>query len=402
MDSGRRLPRKILHIIDSEGFFGAEVMLLNLAGEQVRQGLEPTIASIGVPSIEEKDLERKVRDRGLNIRKIRMRAGPNFSGAFKLLKWAVRENFELLHSHGYKGNILFGLMPKKWRRLPLVSTLHGYTSTNTFSKIRLYEWLDERSLKFIDAVVLVSEGMARHSRLERARGIDFQVVPNGIPRIEEVDWKILSDSRVAFGGVDINDFCRNGFTIGSIGRLSAEKGYQHLIEALHLLVRKGIDARLVIIGEGCERPQLEGLASRLKLSERVSLPGYRDQAWQYLRYFNAFAISSLTEGLPITLLEAMQARVPIVATRVGGIPEALIHGKSGLLVDPGRSQPLAEALLVLYKNKDLARRLAEIAGREVDSRFSARTMAQGYLRVYEQVFERSRSKGNPKMEASRL
>lgn len=151
---------KILHIIDSGGLYGAEIMLLSLAEEQVGQGLEPIIASIGEPGIKEKPLEIEAKKRGLRVKRFRMRPGPNFLGAVEILRFARQEGCELLHSHGYKGNILFGLLPRCMRQIPLIGSLHGYTSTTGFNKMRVYEWLDSLSLRFLDQVVLVNGGYA--------------------------------------------------------------------------------------------------------------------------------------------------------------------------------------------------------------------------------------------------
>ena len=239
---------KILHIIDSGGLYGAEIMLLNLVAEQIKMGLKPTIASIGEKGIAEKPIEAEALQRGFAVRKFRMMAGPNLRGAFEVLRFAKSGGYDLLHSHGYKGNIFFGLMPRSIRRLPLVSTLHGYTSTNGFSRMWIYEWLDALSLKFIDRVVLVSKGMLNHPRLRGLSGIEFQVVNNGILlSSDSLDIQSANLINQPFNGLDKNiiEFCQQGFIIGTIGRLSAEKGYDYLIRALHLLVQQGVDARLV-------------------------------------------------------------------------------------------------------------------------------------------------------------
>ena len=104
---------RVLHIIDSGGMYGAEVMLLNLVEEQIRQGLKPVIASIGDNQTGEKPLEIEAHKRGFPLKIFRMRPGPNFIGAWKILNYAKSIDCNLLHSHGYKGNILFGFLPKK-------------------------------------------------------------------------------------------------------------------------------------------------------------------------------------------------------------------------------------------------------------------------------------------------
>jgi glycosyltransferase involved in cell wall biosynthesis len=166
---------------------------------------------------------------------------------------------------------------------------------------------------------------------------------------------------------------------------TTEKGYGYSIKALALLLDEGIDARLIIIGEGYERDYLEGLVARFKLTDRVILPGYREDAKKYLPYFNVFVISSLTEGLPVTLLKAMQAGVPIVSTRVGDVPEVLDNGKAGILVDTPSSQDLADAIKKLISFPELGERMAEKAKTIVKQNYSSQNMATQYLNIYRAV-----------------
>lgn len=385
---------KILHVIDSGGLYGAEVMLLNLVGEQLKIGLAPTIASIGEEGIETKELEEEGVRRGYDIRKFRMKPGPSLRGIMKVLKFARENHFDLLHSHGYKGNILLGFMPKGIRKIPLVSTLHGWTSTTGLTKMHIYEWLDVRSLRHIDAVVLVNKKMMSSPKLRNRKGINYIVINNGIPSADSnprSDFPDLSLSPNSNLDGSILSFCQEGFTIGTIGRLSKEKGYTYLIDALHLLMRDNMDARLVIIGEGGERASLEVQIARRGLNDRVLLAGYQEDAKQYIPYFKIYAIPSLTEGLPITLLEAMQAKVPVVASEVGGIPEVLLNGQAGLLVRPGEPDHLAEAISIIYHNSIVtedgrhADEMTEVAYHRVTNHYGSKAMARGYLDLYRQV-----------------
>ena len=300
-----------MHIIDSGGLYGAEVMLLNLVAEQVKLRLEPVIASIGDKGIDTKPLEAEAERRGFPVQKFRMHPGPNIAGAFEILRYAWRGGFDILHSHGYKGNILFGFMPRAVRKVAMISTLHGWTSTNGLSKMRVYEWLDAHSLKFIDAVVLVNKGMLHSPRLINIRGVNFQVVNNGIP-ISSCS-SILSQANLTnqpFNNLykKVVDFSQGGFILGTIGRLSSEKGFLYLIDAVKQARTSFDDIRLVIIGEGEDRKLIEEKIIECKLEKHVMMPGYIKEAKHYLKLFNAYVISSLTEGLPISLLEAMEAR----------------------------------------------------------------------------------------------
>ncbi len=372
---------KILHVIDSEGLYGAEVMLLNLVDGQVRSGMYPTILSIGDMGVGEKALEKEARRRGYVVWSVRMRRGPNFLEALRIVAAARRDAVDIIHSHGYKSNILFGFMPRAIRGIPVIATLHGWTTTEGLSRMRLYEWLDAVSLRFVDAVVLVHQDMLRKKRKGILKRIKLHVVNNGIP----VDELPLLAGETNNLDKAIIEFCKGGYTIGSIGRISTEKGYRNLIQALGRLSKEVKDARVLIIGEGPERKALENMAKELGLFERVMMPGYRNDARDYLPYFNVFVLPSLTEGLPITILEAMNVGIPIVSTRVGGVPDVLDYGKGGLLVDRSNAEEIAKGILKLHREPELGRSLGEWAQAEVRKRYLSEQMVARYNEIYKAV-----------------
>jgi len=125
---------KVLHLIDSGGFYGAEAVLIELAKEQRKQNLDAHICSIGTHHDGEKSIETIARSNDIPVHTFRMRAGPNMMGAFKILSFAKNEKFDVLHSHGYKANILFGLMPEFIRQIHMLVTLHGWTSVKPWTK----------------------------------------------------------------------------------------------------------------------------------------------------------------------------------------------------------------------------------------------------------------------------
>jgi glycosyltransferase involved in cell wall biosynthesis len=367
---------KVLHVIDSAGLYGAEMVVLSLMEEQLRGGMEPVLGSIGEKRIAEKAIEREAQHRGLSCVSFRMRNGPNLLGALRLLQFAKKVKVDLIHSHGYKADILMASIPRGRRGLPVVATLHGWTSTRPFSKLWLYEWLDRKSLMLLDAVVVVNETMlGRLTRRVRQRA---KVVPNGIAPLP----KGLEEREPAN---EIASFCGSGFVVGTIGRLSTEKGYGALVEAVHLLRTLGVMAKLVILGEGPERKRLEALIEELGMKREILLPGYLENARRYLPKFNVLVLSSVTEGLPIVLLEAMEAGIPVVATQVGGIPEALEHGNAGVLVSRSDREPLAEGIRFVHDNPQSAANLAKRAQTVVREKYSMERTASLYQQVYEQL-----------------
>ncbi|BCS97098.1 glycosyl transferase [Desulfoluna limicola] len=369
---------RVAHLIDSGGLYGAEVMLLSLVEEQVKMGIQPVIASIGDKKSGEKPLEKEARRRGVSVRRFEMTPGPNLLGAMRLIRFILTEGIDLIHSHGYKGNILLGFLPLSLRRVPMLTTIHGYTGSGGLNRMSLYESLDRFSHRFLDKTVLVNEKMRELPFFTKPARKGLAVINNGISLNNEGP---LADPQGRIGQID--RFCRNGVAIGSIGRLSREKGFGDMIEALGILLESGVDARLVIIGEGTERQSLESQVARKGLTDRVLMPGYISDGKHLIPFFDFYVIASLTEGLPITLLEAMQARVPIVATSVGGIPQVIRHKKEGLLVDPKDPGQMAKAVFWAMGHPEARAEMIRRAARRVASEYSAAKMADEYMTLYD-------------------
>ena len=384
---------KVLHIIDSEGLYGAEIMLLSLIEEQIKIGIEPCIVSIGEPNCGEKDIEKAAHESGYPVKKIRFKPGPNYLGALKLLRRSIHEGFDLLHSHGYKGDILFGFIPKKIRKIPLVTTLHGWTSTEFFSKMNIYKCLDKLALNFIDAVVLVNKGMMPKLNLKNICNTHYYIVNNGLP-MNFNSQTVLQDESIKEKQSLLFEFCKQGFIIGSIGRLSKEKGYEYLIRSLNQLRGKYKDIKLVFIGEGNQKSSLEKLIYKYHLTDYVFFAGYCKNAKKYFSLFDVYVLSSITEGLPMTLLEAMSAKVPIVATNVGGVPNVICDKKEGFIIESRNPENITEAVEKIYLNKTLAENFINNAYKKVTSSFSSNKMAQEYSNIYNKLLniDRNRNK----------
>lgn len=369
---------KILHVIDSGGLYGAEVVLLHLVTEQMRMGLQAEIASIGTPGLAEKPFETMAIEQGAVVHKFRMRNGPNFAGGLRIARFARQAGFALLHTHGYKGNILLGFLPRALRP-PMVSTLHGWTSVERYSKMSVYQWLDRQSLRRMDAVALVNPCMRNHPGLRHVHTIRLHVVNNGIPLDDGAQRAEVAPA--------IQAFCRDHFVIGAICRFSPEKGVIHLVNAFALLRKRHRQARLLLIGDGPQRGLIEQRIQRAGLHRDVLLTGYLSAAPRYLSLLDTLVLPSLTEGLPITLLEAMRAGVPVVATAVGGIPQVLRQEVSGLLAPPGNAVMLANAIDRLLQTPALGEALAKEARRDFRARYTSERMADSYRRLYEKILQ---------------
>jgi glycosyltransferase involved in cell wall biosynthesis len=173
--------------------------------------------------------------------------------------------------------------------------------------------------------------------------------------------------------------------VGNVAALVPHKGQRHLIEAAALTVRQVPDARFVIAGEGELRPTLERVIREHHLEKHVLLAGFRPDVLSLHKAFDIFVMSSITEGLGTSLLDAMAAGKPIVATATGGIPEVVVDGQTGLLVPPRDHQAMASAIVRLLKDPVLRDRLGAAGLARARQRFSAERMLKDTIRVYQRV-----------------
>ncbi len=376
------MPIKVLHLIDSGGLYGAEMMLLNLVEEQVKSGLNPLILSAGTPRVKEKPLESEARKRGLPVKTFHMKAGINPYKALQIIKFANKEGFNIMHSHGYKFNILIGMMPKFIKKIPLITTLHGYTGVRGFSKLRAYQMLERILLGYLDGVIYVSHEIKKTPILKGFSAKKEAVILNGINASKIISS--ASDNKT----VSIQDFFPdehgngNCIYIGAIGRLSQEKGFDLLIDAFRELVISHPDLRLIIIGEGSLRSQLEHKISAYDLQNKIKLPGFISPVYRLMKDLDGLVMPSYTEGLPITLLEACILKLPIVASRVGSIEEVLRGYESSIVVSPGDVNQIKKSvkkLIIDENNKEVG------VGSWSSAAFDPELMTKKYEKFYSQL-----------------
>jgi glycosyltransferase involved in cell wall biosynthesis len=231
----------------------------------------------------------------------------------------------------------------------------------------------------MDAVIVVSETIRK--QITACRLLPESKVFcifNGInaePFIGKDDKK-MSALKEAIGLTEVD------FVIGTVARLVWFKGLQTLISALPNVLATCQQTRLLIVGDGPLRQELEQQSRQLGIHERVFFLGEREDVSDLLTLLDVFVLPSVSEGMPITILEAMAAAKPIVATRVGGIPDTVSEGQTALLVEPKDANALAEAIIRLYQNHDLRISMGK-AGRElVLSDFTSEKMVERTVHLY--------------------
>jgi len=372
---------RILHLIHSEGVYGAELILLYLAREQQQRGHEPFVGSIRDPGTHQTPFEALAHCRGLPVVPIRIAPRPTPRVVRSLLRTVRDVAPDVLHSHGYKPNILLGLLPRRLRG-PMLTTLHGWTGAPAFSALWLYERLDRLSLRRIDSVVVVTRSMLELRALQSVPPSRRHVIENGIPP-REVRLADLAARGVAPLPEGLLEFTTRQPTLIAIGRLSPEKGFMLLLEAFARARSQSAQThQLLIVGEGSERDVLERRIATLGLSDVVRVPGYVDGADRLLAGAAGFVMSSFTEGMPLVLLEAMQWRMPILATTVGAIPGLLDEGRCGRLVAPNDLAALTHGLQSLMSRDSSSGEAIASACQAASGRYASARMATEYLAAY--------------------
>jgi len=310
---------------------------------------------------------------GIEVEVVEERSAFDRQSVAALRRIVQRRDPDVLQTHAVKSHFLLRVSGLA-RRKPWVAFHHGYTFQDV--RMRVYNLLDRWSLRAPARVVTMSQAFARQLA---ARGVPperITVLHNAI----EPDW-------LTHGSVT-REQARRDLGIGShrplvvaVGRLSREKAFECLLEAVANLH----DALLLIVGDGPERTNLERQAAGLGLRDQVRMVGQIREVRPFYAAADVVAISSVTEGSPNVLLEAMAARVPVVATAVGGIPEIVRHEESALLVRPGDPESLASALARTIADRSEAEVRVRRAGELIRQRHSPQVRARRLVELYSEL-----------------
>ena len=363
-------PLRVALLLESDGPGGAETMLLNLGEELRRRGHE--VLPLG-PADKTGWLAAQFRERGFAPESYLQRRALDPACARQITEILRSHGIQVAHSHEF-GMGVYGSVAARRTGSRHIITMHGgrYYAERRRRRSAL-RWAVRRSA----ALVAVSEATARDLRTTlRLPEDEVKVVHNGIP-FREGNRSSLRDEL----GLSSNDLL-----LVAVGNLYPVKGHAVLLRALGELYRSGslasVPWRLAIAGRGEEEEKLRALAANEGIAERVTLLGFRGDVPDILAAADVFVMPSLSEGLPLALVEAMAAGLPVVVSEVGGVPEVAVAGQEAILVPPGDPARLAEGLAELLLDPRARAALGAAARSRAVRDFSVSTMCEAYERLY--------------------
>jgi glycosyltransferase involved in cell wall biosynthesis len=355
-DSTDARPLSIVHTLSSLNIGGMEQVVLRLAMAQKAAGHR-----VGILALRGGPLEQEAVRHDLQM--CVLRSGLMMRGLLAVRYFrSVRP--DVIHVHN-PTSLHYAVLSRLVARPALVLTVHGETHARRGSAL---EW------RLVKAVAVVSHAALRTLRLPCDPG-KFTVIHNGIAP-SNVTLEIREAARADLGVGDR--------VVGTIvARLNGRKGHATLLNSVSLLRDAGVSPLMLVVGDGPERGAIEQQAQQLGLDAgHVRFLGARSDVDRILSAADFFVLPSDTEGLPLSVLEAMAHGLPIVASRVGGIPEIIENVDQGLLVPPGDPAALSEAIRRVVEDPALRRNLASAARSRVNTEFSIANTLENYDRLY--------------------
>ena len=329
-------------------------------------------------------LRQKAEAWGAQLLSVPDRGPWDWKVAARLLEICRRERVAVWHGHDYKSNAI-GLLLRPFWPMRLVTTVHGWVRQTR--RTPLYYGIDRLCLPRYERVICVSEDLVGRCLATGVRAERCVLVENAIDTDRFTRRHSTGEAKARLGLDPRRPL------VGAVGRLSPEKGFDVLIDAVDRLLAGGHDLDLAIVGEGDDRSRLEARIAASRLGGRVSLLGFRADTADLYEAMDVFALSSYREGLPNVVLEALALEVPVVATRIAGVPRLIHDEANGLLVESGSADELAGAIGRLLEDEGLRRRLAR-AGREtVEARYSFAVRMKTIAAMYDDLLGRAAAPG---------
>lgn len=362
----------LLQVRSSAGLYGADRVVLMLNKALAARGERSRLLSINNYRMTHQALHEEARAQGqsCSLLACRGRVDPQTSTA--LAAHILHARPTLVHAHDYK-SAFYAWLASRRQPAALVATLHGWVESS--GSMRVYNRLELALLRRFDAVVVVTS-----QQVER-------LLTAGISRdrIHQVDNGIQCAATVAADRPRLRrdlQLAPTDIVFAAVGRLAPEKNLPALLDQFAMVSARCTDARLLVVGDGPQRSALEARARQLDIAGKVRFTGVRTDMQRIYPVVDCLVLPSLSEGLPLVLLEAMGFQIPVIATAVGDIPRVLVQSDHGQVLPVGDDDALQRAMQFAA---DHPRRRDARARDYVHARHTADAMADRYLAVYDSL-----------------
>ena len=369
---------RILHLLSSTGFHGAEHLAAELIRQLRERGVSSFVGAFRSNSRSNIEILGAVSDYATGTRVFECKGRIDLRTVSCLREFLKDNGIEIVHSHKYKTN-LYSLAATYGLNCRLVATCHNWLTDSL--ALKAYAILDKIVLRRFDAAIGVSEEVTEELQAWLPKQVVHKIA-NGVDVERYRPVLSRQDAKKALGIPDLQ-------TIGFVGRLSPAKGVSVLLSALKRLHNQGIPFCALIVGEGEHRTELTQQVRAMGLHSKVQFLGERADTPLVYSALDVFVLPSFKEAFPMTILEAMASGVPVVATRVGDVNLMVEDKVTGRLVQPGDEVDLSAAIGYFLSDPDHATRIAEKARARVIDRYSSRAMAERYHAIYGAVLHRS-------------
>lgn len=373
----------LLQVVNGLAIGGAEKKLLELVKHLDKRRYNIIVCSIGQGGPLQKDFEAL----DLDVVVCHKRNKFDLSLINKVARLIRECEIDLVQTTLLLADIV-GAFAARWSGLrpPVISwetVSHGENDIlRTKSR---HVWAYKAAMKRVDKIVAVSREI-QHSLMER-RGIapeKIELIPYG------VDLRKFTRRNGTFDKRGELKIAGDRVVIGTVARAEPYKGVAYLQQAAVQLVRQYPKLDFLFVGDGSLRKELEAQVHALGLSQRIRFLGFRNDVHEIMNAFDIFVLPSLTEGLPNVILEAMASYKPVIATAVGGIPEAVVEGETGLLIPPGDAGAIAAAIRKLLSHNKAALRMGEAGRKRVEELFSLQREVASFDRLYQKLLSGKR------------
>ncbi|KPK75376.1 MAG: hypothetical protein AMJ89_04645 [candidate division Zixibacteria bacterium SM23_73] len=369
---------KVCHLISGDLWAGAEAQITILLSQLAKEKHLENFALI----YNRGKLAEELKRLNISFHILEEKENNPMKLFIKTYRWLKHQEVDLIHTHRYKENIIGSLAARMGGIQHIVRTYHGMPEPfEGFKNIKykFYILLDYLISKLLVKKIITASFDIKEKLSQRLGEKKVTSIPNSV-NLDSL--KIEKAPRRVRQMLGVGDDCT---IIGSAGRLVPIKGYQVFLKAAQLIKQRESKVKFLIVGDGPEKSNLEKLSDELKISEDFLFPGYREDIQDIINVMDIFVLTSFHEGIPMVLLEAMGLEKPIVATKVGGIPEVITDQISGALIEPNDPEDLAQKSLYLLQEREIREKMGSEAKRRIEESFTAERMAQRVLEIYQSM-----------------